>query len=103
MYINIGNNVKKLWIVWNFLFNELVKFFGVFKVMLFMFELGGFNFCVDILDFIVSVLRFILGDLFGNNNECYFYIEKNFDYKGDYFQVMKFCIGQGNIIEIWYL
>src|SRR5690606_28231419 len=58
---------------------------------------------VDTLDSIASALRLTLGDLLGNNNERYPYIEKNSDYKGDYSQVMKFRIGQGNITEIWHL
>ncbi|MBV8041948.1 MULTISPECIES: helix-turn-helix domain-containing protein [Enterobacteriaceae] len=102
-YTNIGNNVKQLRIARNLSLNELAKLSGVSKATLSTLESGGSNPRVDTLDSIASALRLTLGDLLGNNNERYPYIEKNADYKGDYSQVMKFRIGQGNITEIWHL
>ncbi|MBD2781888.1 helix-turn-helix domain-containing protein [Xenorhabdus szentirmaii] len=102
-YMNIGNNVKQLRIARNLSLNELSRLSGVSKAALSKLESGGSNPRVDTLDAIANALRLPLGDLLGSNNERYPYLEKNSGYDGDYSQVMKFRIGQGNITEIWHL
>ncbi|EHY4895194.1 helix-turn-helix transcriptional regulator [Salmonella enterica] len=101
--IDIGNNVKQLRIARNLSLNELSRLSGVSKAALSRLESGDSNPRVDTLDAIASALRLPLGDLLGCNNERYPCLEKTTDYTGDYSQIMKFRIGQGNIAEIWHL
>ncbi len=101
--INIGNNVKQFRIARGLSLNELSRLSGVSKAALSKLESGSSNPRVDTLDAIAGALRLPLGDLLGSNNERYPYLEKNTGYDGEYSQMMKFRIGQGNTSEIWHL